>query len=214
MTECQASPALACEPKCDPPQCEVRCPVEHCESGNCPECTTVCKKPRCHNVCQAAKVRNWRCAGNFHRRSAADGDAGWLLGGSYLRWQQMHGSESVHSLLGCSWRPPRNSTGVALPLRPFSRAADFNCSSASPSLSPRACACCVLTHLLQAPECTSSCEKPKCAWRCRKPDICPRPKCKLQCEQRVGCPEPSHDAALHSAGPAPAHAHAPAHAGF
>lgn len=74
MTECQASPALACEPKCDPPQCEVRCPVEHCESGNCPECTTVCKKPRCHNVCQAAKVRNCCCARDFPRRHTAEAD--------------------------------------------------------------------------------------------------------------------------------------------
>lgn len=47
----------------------------------------------------------------------------------------------------------------------------------------------------QAGKCDVTCNAPVCAWKCRKPDLCPRPQCRMVCDSAPGC--------AGSAGPVP-----------
>ena len=81
---------------------------------------------------------------------------------------------------------PRYAARVAASLRCVadSAAALFFSNAQSPYRSP-----------VQAGKCDVTCNAPVCAWKCRKPDLCPRPQCRMVCDSAPGC--------AGSAGPVP-----------
>lgn len=88
-----------------------------------------------------------------------------------------------------NWRLPRlhysvPQASLCLPMRTTSRESVFPCCKGLVSVTtPMA-----PVPVPQAPVCSSTCDKPNCAWKCRKPDACPRPKCDMVCEAAPGCP--------------------------